>query len=150
MFATLVAAAAGSVAGGAVCGVLTLLITGRRVGQLEGWVEALADTRQELVTREEVVNAFGRMAEAEQQRIQEAQMRQAQAAQQAELQRLQFLAAQQAAPAFRAEASAGTFQMEAGVRPPAPSQDELNARLNQQLASLNQRLQQVASQRMPA
>jgi hypothetical protein len=73
MFATLAAAAAGSVAGGAVCGVLTLLITGRKLGRLEGWVEALADTHQELVTREEVVSAFGRMAEAEQQRIQEAQ-----------------------------------------------------------------------------
>lgn len=150
MFATLVTAAAGSVVGGAACGVLTLLITGRRINRLEGWVDALAESRQELVTREEVVSAFGRMAEAEQQRIQDDHARRAYAAQQAELQRLQFLTAQQVAPVFRTEASTGTFQAESNGRPPVPSQDELNTRLNQQLASLNQRLQQVASQRMPA
>ena len=82
------------------------------------------------------------MAEAEQQRAMAAQ-------QQAEMQRLQFLAAQQAAPVFRTEASTGTFQAEAAPRPPAPSQDELNQRLNQQLSSLNQRLQQITGQRMP-
>jgi uncharacterized protein YceH (UPF0502 family) len=142
MFATIAAAAGGSLAGGAVCGVLALFITGKRIDRIEGALE-------ELVTREEVVGAFARMAEAERQRAQEAQVHQAFVAQQAELQRLQAMAYQQPAPMFRAEAASGAFQAEAGGRVPAPSQDELNARLNQQLASLNQRLQQVTGQQMP-
>lgn len=142
MFATIAAAVGGSVAGGAACGALTLLITGRRISRIEGFIDEVAVAQQELVTREEVVGAFARMAEAEQQRAMAAQ-------QQAEMQRLQFLAAQQAAPVFRTEASTGTFQAEAAPRPPAPSQDELNQRLNQQLSSLNQRLQQITGQRMP-
>jgi hypothetical protein len=145
MFATIAAAVGGSVAGGAACGVLTLLITGRRISRLEGYIRVVSEAQEELVTREEVVGAFARMAEAEQQRMLASQ----QAAQQAELQRLQFLAAQQVAPVFRTEASAGTFQAEASPRPPAPSQDELNQRLNQQLSSLNQRLQQITGQQMP-
>jgi len=122
--------------------VLTLLITGRRISRIEGFIDEVAGAQQELVTREEVVGAFARMAEAEQQRAMAAQ-------QQAELQRLQFLASQQTAPVFRAEAATGTFQTEASPRPPAPSQDELNQRLNQQLSSLNQRLQQITGQQMP-
>ena len=59
-------------------------------------------------------------------------------------------AAQFINPVFRAEAASGTFQAEAGPRGGASPVGDVNALLNQQLTALNERLQQVTSQRMPA
>lgn len=104
----------------------------RRIGQLE-------EVIPELVTRTEVSQAFAQLAAIEQQRQE--------AARQA---RWQAQAMQAPAPVFRTEAASGTFQAETSGRPqPAPPAADVNALLNQQLAALNERLQQVTSQRMP-
>lgn len=104
----------------------------RRIGQLE-------DVVPELVTRAEVSQAFAQLAVIEQQRQE--------AARQVRWQQGAGVPMQQ--PVFRTEAASGTFQAEAAPRGPGPSAAEVNALLNQQLAALNERLQQVTSQRMP-
>lgn len=151
---------AGGIAGGIVGGGLTgALIWGRGRGRFDevaamasaawGNTNELVANMESYVTREELQGIFAGMAAAEQEQRMQAEMARMQQAQQAELQRLRAMAAQQPAPVFRNEAAAGAFQSEAGGRPAPPDPAQINAQLQQQLASLNQRLQQVTSQRMP-
>lgn len=166
MFELIAAGLTGGVVGGSLAGLLALGRAGRRIDDLgdfarntgvrvidleeqaRGFSEAL-DQQEAFVTREELQAIFANMAVHEEHQRMQAQMAQAQQAQQAELQRLRMMAMQQPAPVFRNEAAAGAFQAEAGGRPAPPNPAEINAQLQQQLASLNQRLQQVTSQRMP-
>jgi hypothetical protein len=138
MLTTITAAAISALAGVAIGASVS---TGRglrlRVGTLEqhvGWlgqslstalpslIKQQEDVQQvlpDLVTRQEVSSAFAELANIERQRV---------------------AAAQRSAPVAPSEPLG---------RPSAMGAQELNAAMTQQLAALNERLQQVTSQRMP-
>ncbi len=136
MLTTIAAAAITGFAGIAIGASFSTSGLRRRVGQLE----QLSGVIPEMVTRAEVSDAFNQLALIEQQRHA--------VAQQALMERQR--AAQFINPVFRTEAASGTFQAEVAPRGGAPSAGDVNALLNQQLTALNERLQQVTSQRMPA
>lgn len=140
MLTTITAAAISALAGVAIGASVS---TGRglrlRVGTLEqhvGWLGQSVSTalpslikQQEdvqrvlpdLVTRQEMSSAFAELANIERQRV-----------------------------AAWVQRSAPVAPSEPLGRPPAMGAQELNAAMTQQLAALNERLQQVTSQRMPA
>lgn len=150
MLTTLIAAAASGAAGGALVAGIALSFPGRRLRGLESAL--MDDILPTLITRQEVGEAFARVAMAEQQREQmmlQRSQQELQMARQMELQRAQA-AAMQASPLFQGEPqteAAGTFQARNGQSQAAV--DQLNEQLNRQLAQLNQRLQQVTAQQMP-
>lgn len=109
----------------------------RRVRYLEG---AFNEAVPELITRQEVSNAFAQLAAVEEQRWQQTMMR------------------VQAAPFQMTDPTKAWAQAGNGVAPSAPaptpaaapSAAEMNALLTQQLASLNERLQRVGAPRPAA
>jgi hypothetical protein len=106
----------------------------RRMEGLEGLIA------EELVTKDEISQAFQQISMVEAQR-------EAALAYQLNQMRAQIAQAQ---PIFRQGAVNGAFQQENGERPAAPSPAEVNALLTQQLSAINERLQQVTSQRLPS
>lgn len=148
---TLTAAIAGGVTSAALATILHIPLR-RRLGQLEmGLDEALPA----LITREEVGEAFTRLAIAEQQREQ-IQSQRLQHEQQMlrwlEVQRAQSAAAA-AGPLFQTEAAPQAAAEASGFQPQTSQAQaaigQMNEQLNRQLAQLNQRLQQVAAQQLP-
>ena len=134
MITTIAIAAAAGFAGLAIGSSATSFGIRRRI---EGLEEAITT---ELVTKQEISEAFQQISMVEQQReaaitYQLGQMR-AQLA--------------QAQPIFRQNAVNGAFQQEAAGRASTPTPSEVNAMLTQQLSAINERLQQVTSQQMPA
>jgi uncharacterized protein YukE len=106
----------------------------RRLDGLEGWA------MEELVTKQEISEAFQRVSVIEAQR-------EAVLAQQLNQMRAQIAQVQ---PIFRQGAQSGAFQQEVPGRAQAGSTPaEMNALLTQQLSGINERLQQVMSQQMP-
>lgn len=100
------------------------IVTERALGAVPELVarqDALEQVMPELITRQEVSSAFAKLAAIEEQR----------------------------AAARQAAATAPMPSMEVPPRPTAMSAQELNAAMTQQLAALNERLQQVTGQRMP-
>jgi hypothetical protein len=152
---TLLAAVTGGATSAALAVVLQIPLR-RRLNELE---MGLSESLPALITRDEVSEAFTRMAIAEQEREQAMNYRlqQEQAMRLLELQRMRATGAPQPAPIFQAEASPQQARAEGGATgdfQPQPGQaqvavDQMNEQLNRQLAQLNQRLQQVAAQRLP-
>lgn len=135
MFTTIAITAASMLAGLSIgLSSASHVMTRRRLRAIEDVIET------ELISREEISQAFLEISMMEQQR--EAaialQFRQLQA----QVSQLQ--------PAFRTSAASGAFQQEMPERPASPSAAEVNALLTQQLSAINQRLQQVTGQQLPA
>lgn len=140
MITTIAIAAASGMAGLAIGTTVFNGGTRRRLSNLEAEVD---NALPQLVTKAEIAEAFREIAVTEQQR---------EAAIAFQFQQLRQQVAQ-LAPALRTDAVNGTFQQEnaaARAAAQAPTPAEINAMLNQQLSALNERLQQVTSQRMPA
>lgn len=140
MITTIAIAAASGMAGLAIGTTAFNSGTRRRLSSLEAEVD---NALPQLVTKVEIAEAFREIAVTEQQR---------EAAIAFQFQQLRQQVAQ-LAPALRTDAANGTFQQEnaaARAAAQAPTPAEINAMLNQQLSALNERLQQVTSQRMPA
>lgn len=135
MFTTIAISAASALAGLSI-GVSTVghVLQRRRLRAIEDVIET------ELISRGEISQAFLEISAMEQQR---------EAAIALQLRQLQAQVSQ-LQPIFRSTAASGAFQQEVPERPASPSAAEVNALLTQQLSAINQRLQQVTGQQMPA
>lgn len=133
MITTIAIAAATGFAGLAIgTGAATAATLGlrRRLSTVEDLIET------ELVSKAQISEAFMQISAMEQQR-------EAAIAQQLNQMRAQIAQVQ---PVFRQGAASGAFQGDQA----APSAADVNALMAQQLAALNQRLQQVTNQQMPS
>jgi hypothetical protein len=134
MITTIAIAAAAGFAGLAIGTSAASFGLRRRLDGLEGWA------MEELITKQEISEAFQQVSMIEAQR-------EAAITQQLNQMRAQIAQVQ---PVFRQAAPAGAFQQEGMSRGPStPTPAEVNALLTQQLSGINERLQQVMSQQMP-
>ena len=134
MITTIAIAAATGVAGLAIGTSAASFGLRRRMSSLEEWA------MEELVTKQEISEAFQQVSLIEAQR-------EAVLAQQMNQMRAQIAQVQ---PVFRQPAQSGVFQQEGiGRGQSTPTPAEVNALLTQQLSGINERLQQVMSQQMP-